>query len=92
MAKMTVKVDGADVFVLGLTKLNVEKIRDEGRSAEVLRKVVDDARRLCEKESDYHSSYYVLWLEKRLAEEIKWGHRKCEDGNCKSSGTDCPRN
>ena len=29
-------------------------------------------------------------LRARLAEEIKWGHRKCVDGNCLSSGTDCP--
>lgn len=29
-------------------------------------------------------------LERRLAEEIHYGHRKCVPGNCVSSGTDCP--
>ena len=42
--------------------------------------------------SDYHTLRYVRWLESRLAEEIKWGHRNCTNGNCESSGTDCPAN
>ena len=40
----------------------------------------------------YHTLRYVYWLESRLAEEIKWGHRNCEPDDCKSSGTDCPAN
>ena len=28
--------------------------------------------------------------ERRLAEEITWGHRFCTPDNCVSSGTDCP--
>jgi hypothetical protein len=27
---------------------------------------------------------------RRLAEEMKWGHRFCTPDNCVSSGTDCP--
>jgi hypothetical protein len=30
-------------------------------------------------------------LEKRLAEEIKWGHQHCTINNCVSSGVDCPK-
>ena len=41
---------------------------------------------------DYHTLRYVRWLEARLAEEIKWGHRDCAHGICMSSGTDCPVN
>ena len=29
-------------------------------------------------------------LKRRLASEIKWGHRKCTPDNCTSSGEDCP--
>jgi hypothetical protein len=32
----------------------------------------------------------VQLAERRLAEEIKWGHRCCTPDNCVSSGTDCP--
>ena len=32
----------------------------------------------------------IAKLRALLAEEIKWGHRKCVDGDCLSSGTDCP--
>jgi len=42
--------------------------------------------------ADYHTLRYVRWLESRLAEEIKWGHRNCTHDNCESSGTDCPAN
>ena len=42
--------------------------------------------------SYYHTLRYVRWLESRLSEEIKWGHRDCTEGDCKSSGTDCPAN
>ena len=49
MAKMTVTVDGAGVFVRGLTPIDVDKIRAEGRCAEVLRAIVHDARQLCYK-------------------------------------------
>jgi hypothetical protein len=42
--------------------------------------------------ADYHTLRYVRWLEFRLAEEIKWGHRDCQPDNCMSSGTDCPAN
>jgi len=49
MAKMTVTVDGAGVFVRGLTPIEVDKIRAEGRCAEVLRAIVHDARQLCYK-------------------------------------------
>ena len=42
--------------------------------------------------ADYHTLRYVRWLETRLAEEIKWGHRDCTHDNCESSGTDCPVN
>jgi hypothetical protein len=42
--------------------------------------------------SDYHTLRYVKWLERRLTEEIKWGHRLCTGDDCKSSGNDCPHN
>jgi hypothetical protein len=38
----------------------------------------------------YFTGFYVKWLERRLKEEIKWGHRQCTHDNCESSGTDCP--
>lgn len=34
----------------------------------------------------------IAKLRRRLAEEIKWGHRECTHDNCNSSGTDCPAN
>jgi len=42
--------------------------------------------------ADHHTLKYVRWLESRLVEEIKFGHMECDSHNCKSSGTDCPRN
>ena len=39
-----------------------------------------------------YSAEYVGWLELRLEEEIKWGHRSCTAEDCKTSGTDCPAN
>ncbi len=39
---------------------------------------------------DYHMPHYVQWLERRLEEEIKHGHRLCKPDDCCSSGTDCP--
>lgn len=40
--------------------------------------------------ADYHTLRYVRWLEDRLDDEIKWGHRHCTPENCVSSGVDCP--
>ena len=40
--------------------------------------------------SDYHTLRYVRWLESRLREEIKYGHRGCSPDCCKASGVDCP--
>jgi len=41
-------------------------------------------------ESNSELTARVQLAERRLAEEIKWGHRCCTADNCASSGTDCP--
>jgi hypothetical protein len=68
--------------MMGTGELNKENYLTDCANAVVY--VQESAAKIAALESD------LAEAGKRLAEEIKWGHRNCKPDNCLSSGIDCP--